>query len=304
MINLDFILQNQTAFVIVCSLISLMVGSFLNVVIYRLPVMLELAWKQELQHAQDDIDNDISNSNFDATLTTEATQTFNLATPRSRCPHCSHEISALQNIPVISYIALGGKCGNCKIKISPRYPAIEALTALLSGFIAWYFYTSPTAAIAAICLTWALIALTWIDYDTYLLPDNITLPLVWAGLIVNYFEFFTTLESAVWGAVAGYLTLWSVFWLFKLITGKEGMGYGDFKLLAALGAWLGWQFLPIIILLSSLVGAVIGIGMIIFSDHEKSKPIPFGPYLAIAGWIALVWGEQINQAYLRYVGLL
>lgn len=294
--SLQLILNNPVAFIAVCTAISLMVGSFLNVVIYRLPIMMENAWRNEIQQS-------LAENNGTQTINQDVTEPFNLITPRSRCPGCSTQITALQNIPIISYLILGGKCKHCGIAIPWRYPAIELLTALLSGFIAWHFYSTPVTAAAAILLTWSLIALTGIDYDTYLLPDNITLPLLWLGLIVNYFGLFTTLESAFWGAIAGYLTLWSVFWLFKLITGKEGMGYGDFKLLAALGAWLGWQMLPAIILLSSLVGAVIGIAMIIFSGHEKSKPIPFGPYLAIAGWIALVWGNQINQAYINYVGL-
>lgn len=293
----DLILLNPLLFISITVLVGLMVGSFLNVVIFRLPVMLENAWRSEIAEYAD------QPGDKQPGINTTAEQPFNLITPRSRCPECNRQITALENIPVISYLLLGGKCKNCKTSISWRYPAIELLTAVLSGLVAWQFFATPYAAIAAVVLTWALITLTWIDYDTYLLPDNITLPLVWLGLIVNYFGLFTSLESALWGAVAGYLALWSVFWLFKLLTGKEGMGYGDFKLLAALGAWLGWQMLPVIILLSSLVGAVIGIAMIVFAKHEKSKPIPFGPYLAIAGWIALLWGERINQYYLNYVGL-
>ena len=184
-----------------------------------------------------------------------------------------------------------------------RYPMVEALTAILSALVAWHFFPQIETALAALLLTWALIALTGIDYDTYLLPDNITLPLLWAGLIVNYFGIVTAFSSAFWGAVAGYLILWSVFWLFKLITGKDGMGYGDFKLLAALGAWLGWEMLPVIIILSSLVGAVVGISLIVFASRETSKPIPFGPYLAVAGFIAMLWGAQINQSYLSFSGL-
>ena len=284
---IELILDNQLAFCGVAALVSLMVGSFLNVVIYRLPVMLENSWREELAAytAEDTATAEQGRVPTDVPSTTPADnevtdqQRFNLSTPRSRCPQCNHPISALENIPVISYLVLGGKCSDCRTPIAWRYPAIEALTAFLCGYIAWQMFATPVAALAAIGLTWALIALTWIDYDTYLLPDNITLPLLWAGLIVNYFGLFTSLQSALWGAVAGYLVLWSVFWLFKLVTGKEGMGYGDFKLLAALGAWLGWEMLPVIILLSSLVGAIIGIAMIVFADHEKSKPIPFGPYL-------------------------
>ena len=307
---INLILENQIAFTAVAAIFSLMVGSFLNVVIYRLPVMLENAWRAELNDYVAQGDAPTASNIAERSTTTghelpgeQNSKAFNLSTPRSRCPECDHPIGALENIPVFSYLALKGKCKACRAPISWRYPAIEALTALLCSFIAWQMFANPVAAVAAITLTWTLIALTWIDYDTYLLPDNITLPLVWAGLIVNYFGLFTTLESALWGAVAGYLILWSVFWLFKFVTGKEGMGYGDFKLLAALGAWLGWEMLPAIILLSSLVGATIGIAMIAFANHEKSKPIPFGPYLAIAGWIALVWGQQINQAYLHYMGL-
>lgn len=297
---IQLILENPVAFVSVAAIVSLMVGSFLNVVIYRLPIMLENAWRAELDEYNKPAE---ATANHD-TKAKESSQPFNLSTPRSRCPSCSHAISTIENIPVFSYLALRGKCRSCRTPISWRYPAIEALTAVLCGFIAWQMFATPAAALAAIALTWALIALTWIDYDTYLLPDNITLPLIWAGLIANYYGLFTTLQSAVWGAIFGYLVLWSVFWLFKIITGKEGMGYGDFKLLAALGAWLGWELLPIVVLLSSLVGAAIGIAMIVFANHEKSKPIPFGPYLAIAGWIALVWGEQINHAYFRYMGLI
>jgi len=297
MLTIELLSQNQILFVIICSLFSLMVGSFLNVVIYRLPVIMENAWRAEIKQFQQD------ESNISEPATTEPSEAFNLLVPRSRCPQCNNAINALQNIPVISYVVLGGKCKNCKAPISSRYPLVEAITAILSGVVAWYFFAEPLTAIAAIGLTWCLIALTGIDYDTYLLPDSITLPLLWAGLLINYFGLITSFESAFWGAIAGYMVLWTIFWAFKLLTGKEGMGYGDFKLLAALGAWLGWQLLPVIIILSSLVGAVIGIGLIVFSGHDKQKPIPFGPYLAIAGWIALVWGEQINQAYFRYMGL-
>jgi leader peptidase (prepilin peptidase)/N-methyltransferase len=297
--TIDIILQHQVLFVSICSLFSLLVGSFLNVVIYRLPIIMENAWRSEIEQFQQG-DNSITEPTTTAASNAE---TFNLLTPRSRCPQCNTAISALQNIPIISYLFLAGKCKHCKTPISARYPLVEAITATLSGVIAWHFFAEPVTAIAAIILTWCLIALTGIDYDTYLLPDSITLPLVWAGLIINYFGLVTSFESAFWGAIAGYMTLWLIYWGFKLLTGKEGMGYGDFKLLAALGAWLGWQLLPVIIILSSLVGAVIGISLIIFSGHEKQKPIPFGPYLAIAGWIALVWGEQINSAYMRYMGL-
>ena len=289
---LNLILENQTLFIICCALFGLMVGSFLNVVIYRLPVMLEREWKRESAEALSQSDADNTDD-----------EAFNLVTPRSRCSKCQSPIHAWQNIPVISFLLLGGKCSNCKTAISWRSPLVELITAVLTAIVAWHFFPSSYAALAAIGLTWALIALTGIDYDTYLLPDNITLPLVWLGLIANYFGLITSFESAFWGAIAGYMSLWSIFWLFKLITGKEGMGYGDFKLLAALGAWLGWEMLPVIIILSSLVGAVVGIALMVFANHEKTKPIPFGPYLATAGWIAMIWGAELNNMYLIYAGL-
>jgi leader peptidase (prepilin peptidase)/N-methyltransferase len=228
-------------------------------------------------------------------------ETLSLASPRSRCPHCSHPISALENIPLISYfLILRGKCRGCGQKISVRYPIIEAVTCLLSGYAAWHFGQSWQAA-GALILIWCLIALTMIDFDTQLLPDSITLPLLWLGLALNLDNTFTQIDNAVIGAMAGYLSLWSVFWLFKLATGKEGMGYGDFKLLAALGAWFGWSMLPAIILLSSVVGAVVGILLIACNRQGRNMPIPFGPYLAAAGIIALFWGAQINQHYLGLI---
>lgn len=231
-----------------------------------------------------------------------ANETYNLLKPDSHCPNCQCEIKPWQNIPILSYISLGGKCANCEEKISIRYPLIEACTAILSGVIAVYFGASEQT-LALLLLTWGLIALTMIDIDHQLLPDSITLPLMWLGILLSTQGIFTDLESSVWGAIGGYLSLWSVFWLFKLLTGKEGMGYGDFKLLAALGAWMGWQALPLIIILSSVVGAVIGIACIIIMGRDKNVPIPFGPYLAIAGWIALLWGNQLTQAYLNYAGI-
>ena len=217
--------------------------------------------------------------------------------PRSACPACSHQITAIENIPVISYLALRGKCRGCGTKISARYPAVEALTAVLSGLVAWHFGFG-LAGCSALLLLWALVALTFIDADTQLLPDSITLPLLWLGLIVNLNHGFTDINSAVLGAIFGYLSLWSIYWLFKLITKKEGMGYGDFKLLAALGAWLGWQKLLLIILLSSVVGAVVGIVLIILARLGRNVPLPFGPYLAMAGFIALLWGDGIMKSYL------
>ena len=277
-----------------CSLVlGLLVGSFLNVVIYRLPKMMERDWQNQCREFI------ASDSNL-AALPEEnkQQQPFNLMIPASTCPHCGHKIRAWENIPVVSYLFLKGKCSNCKSSISARYPIIELTTGLLSIAVIYYVGINWNG-LAALVFTWSLIALTMIDIDTYLLPDDITLPLLWLGLIVNSLGGFTDLSSAVWGAIAGYLALWSVYKLFKLITGKEGMGYGDFKLLAALGAWMGWQMLPQIILLSSLVGAVIGITMIVIRGRDKNIPIPFGPYLAIAGWIAFVWGDTINQSYLK-----
>lgn len=267
--------------------VGLIVGSFLNVVIHRLPKMMEREWKQQCELLLD----------TNNTSTTENTHPFNLMVPRSRCPHCGHAITALQNIPVISYLVLRGKCAGCKAAISPRYPIIELVTGLLSVAVVGYLGLTSTALLGLV-FTWCLITLTMIDADTQLLPDDITLPLLWLGLIANSFGVFTTLESALWGAIGGYMVLWSIFWLFKLLTGKEGMGYGDFKLLAALGAWMGWQVLPQIIILSSLVGAVVGIALMLIKKRGKEVPIPFGPYLAVAGWIAFVWGDSINRHYL------
>lgn len=277
-----------------CALVlGLLVGSFLNVVIYRLPKMMERDWQKQCS------DFLASDSNI-AVLPTqnEKQEPFNLMVPASRCPSCGHKIRAWENIPVISYLCLGGKCSSCKTAISIRYPIIELVTGVLS-IIAIAYFGINWSGLAALILTWSLIALTMIDIDTYLLPDDITLPLLWLGLIINSFGVFTDLPSALWGAIAGYMSLWLVYQTFKLVTGKEGMGFGDFKLLAALGAWMGWQMLPQIILLSSLVGAVIGIAMIIIRGRDKNIPIPFGPYLAIAGWIAFIWGETINQTYLK-----
>lgn len=262
-----------------------MVGSFLNVVIHRLPKMMEREWREQC-------------SEMNGTTVPPAAA-YNLVIPRSACPACGHMISAWENIPVFSWLVLRGRCSHCHTTISPRYPVIEALTGLLSGFVAWHFGFG-VAALAALLFIWALIALTFIDLDTQLLPDSITQPLLWGGLLLNLNGLFTSLDSALIGAVGGYLVLWSIYWLFKLIAKKEGMGYGDFKLLAAIGAWLGWQMLPLVILLSSMVGAVIGITMILFAGHGRQVPIPFGPYLAGGGLIALFWGKQISQAYLGF----
>ncbi|WP_300444408.1 A24 family peptidase [Zoogloea sp.] len=283
------IFQDPLVFVTTCTLLGLFVGSFLNVVIHRLPVMMEHEWQAEAASLRGEDEG-----------VTASPQRFNLATPRSRCPHCGHLISALENIPVVSYILLRGRCRHCSASISPRYPLIEVLCAVLSGFTALHFGYG-LAAVGALVFVWSMIALCFIDLDTQLLPDSITLPLLWLGLLLNLGNTYTDITGAVVGAAAGYLTLWSVYWLFKLATGKEGMGYGDFKLLAAIGAWLGWQILPLTILLSSLVGAVVGIALIVFRRHGREIPIPFGPYLAAAGLLALYWGTPLTAAY---VGLL
>lgn len=282
MIAIGF-LRDPAAFVSTCTVLGLCVGSFLNVVIRRLPKMLERQWR--------------TNCAEFAGAESPPAETFNLVAPRSRCPSCGHQIAALENIPLVSYFLLGGKCAACKARISPRYPLVEALTGMLSGYAAWRFGFSP-AAFGALLFSWAMIALAFIDLDTSYLPDNITLPLLWAGLVLNLYGIFTDLESAVVGAAAGYLALWSVFWTYKLATGKDGMGYGDFKLLGAIGAWLGWKMLPLVILLSSVAGAAIGIALIVFARHERGTPIPFGPYLAIAGLIALFHGAAITKHYL------
>lgn len=275
-------------------ILGLLVGSFLNVVIYRLPVMMEREWTQECKLLLD-IDQPQEPNE-------QAQEPFNLAVPKSRCPHCGTPIKAWQNIPVISYLILGGRCSNCSAGISIRYPIIEAVTGLLSAYVVWHFGFTMQALLALV-FTWSLISLTMIDADHKLLPDQITLPLLWLGIIANLFNQFVTIEQAIWGAVAGYLSLWSVYWAFKLLTGKEGMGYGDFKLLAALGAWMGWQNLPVIIILSSLVGAIIGIIILKASNQGKDTALPFGPYLAIAGWIAFFWGDQIIASYLSFANI-
>ena len=278
------ILQDSPVFFVSCTtILGLMIGSFLNVVIYRLPEMMKRNWLQQC-----------------AELQGEAVQTlpeFNLFTPRSTCIHCGHKIIAWENIPIISYLFLRGRCSQCHASISPRYPMVEAATAIISGFVAWHFGYG-FVALAALIFVWSLIALAAIDLDTQLLPDDITLPLLWIGLLVNINHGFTDIQSAVIGAIAGYLSLWSIYWCFKLITGKEGMGYGDFKLLAAIGAWLGWSMLPLVILFSSLVGALVGIGLILAAKLNKSIPIPFGPYLVGGALIALFWGEQLIHTYI------
>lgn len=266
-------------------MLGLMVGSFLNVVIHRLPKMLEHEWQAQCAELSGE--------------PPEAGPRYNLMVPGSACPHCGHKIGALENIPIISYLALRGKCRACGAAISLRYPIVEAITGASSAFAAWHFGFGA-AGLGALLLIWALIALTFIDFDTQLLPDAITMPLLWLGLIFSFPVTFTDVHSAVIGAIAGYLSLWSVYWLFKLATGKEGMGYGDFKLLSALGAWLGWQMLPLVILLSSVVGTAVGIGLIFAARHGRNVPIPFGPYLAGGGLIALLWGHELTRTYLQF----
>jgi leader peptidase (prepilin peptidase)/N-methyltransferase len=276
-------------------ILGLIVGSFLNVVIYRLPIMLLREWRQDCREfLTEKFPDELVASQASANVQ----EKYNLIVPRSKCPHCGHHISALENIPVISYLFLKGRCKECKTHISLRYPIIETLSALLAVTVAWRFGVS-FEFFFAVLLSWGLISLTMIDFDHQYLPDQITLPFLWLGLIVNLTGMYTDLSSAVIGASVGYMSLWLVFHIFKLITGKEGMGFGDFKLLAVFGAWLGWQMLPAIILISSLIGSVVGILLIVFKQHDKGKPIPFGPYLAGAGWIAMLWGHQINTLYFR-----
>ena len=272
------------AFLITCSaLVGLCIGSFLNVVIHRLPKMLERQWLTDAADMRGEPEPDIPK--------------IGLATPRSRCPHCGHQITALENIPLVSYLFLRGRCAHCKAPIGIRYPIVEIITAALSAAIAWKFGFGWQTA-GALLLVWSLVALAFIDLDTFLLPDNITLPLVWLGLLFNLNNVFVSLNDAVVGAMAGYLSLWSVYWLFKLVTGKEGMGYGDFKLLAAIGAFLGWQALPAVIMLSSVVGACVGISLMIFARHGRETPIPFGPYLAAAGILSIFFGDSLSSLFI------
>lgn len=285
--------SNAVAALVTTGALGLVIGSFLNVVIHRLPVMLQRTWLRQCQ--------EMSGAETSAA---DAEETYNLITPRSRCPHCNHNITALQNIPVISFLWLKGKCVACGHPISWRYPVVELLTAILSMVVVWHFGITFAGG-AALLFTWMLIALAVIDFDHQILPDNLTLPLIWIGLLVNLYPnpAFAPLTSAVIGAIAGYLSLWSVFHIFKLITGKEGMGYGDFKLFAAFGAWLGWQNLPLIVLLASLVGAIMGGALILVLGRDRQLPIPFGPFLCAAGWIALLWGNDLTRFYLQFAGL-
>lgn len=277
--------DNLLLLLIYSFLIGSFLGSFLNVVIHRVPLMLERQWKADCQ--------ELLSINSNNPLLSK----YNLWVPRSHCPSCNHQVKVIENIPIISYLFLKGKCSNCGVKISLQYPLVELLTAILTTIVVWK-YGFSIQSLGAVIFTWYLIALSGIDIKTQYLPDNMTLPLLWLGIILNIFSTYTDLTSSVLGAIFGYLSLWLVFHIFKFVTGKEGMGYGDFKLLAALGAWMGWQLLPLIILLSSAVGAIIGITMIVTKLQERSKPIPFGPYLAVAGWIAMLYGEQLMGLYL------
>lgn len=279
---------NHSLYVFIVALFGLLVGSFLNVVIHRLPIMMERDWHSQCAEITG--------------IDTEKCESFGLVQPRSKCPNCGHQITALENIPLISYVILRGRCKHCNAKISIRYPLVELLTALMSALVAWHFGFGWASA-CALVITWSLIALTFIDLDHQLLPDSITLPLLWLGLLASLIPVFADAHSSIIGAAVGYLSLWSVYQLFRIVTSKEGMGFGDFKLLGMLGAWMGWQALPVIILMSSLVGAVVGISLILLKRHERTNPIPFGPYLAAAGWITLLWGEDISSFYFRVAGI-
>lgn len=278
---------SSSLFIAVMAMLGLIVGSFLNVVIHRLPQMMEQEWRSQCRQLLE--------------IPTPAGEParLSLVYPRSRCPHCGHMIRWHENIPVISYLFLRGACSHCHEHISLRYPVVELAAALLAAIAAWHFGFG-LAAVAATLLSWALLTLSLIDLDTRYLPDDITLPLLWLGLGLNLFGMFAPLHSAVIGAILGYGIFWLVFQVFRLVTGKEGMGYGDFKLLAMLGAWLGWQALPLIILLASFLGAAVGISLMVMRGRDRHEPIPFGPYLAGAGWVALIWGHDINAAYLNW----
>ena len=276
-------------------IVGLIVGSFLNVVIHRLPIMMERQWRQQCSEFMAGENENLPRHPLEE-------ERYDLVSPGSRCPHCGHHIRAVENIPVISYLIQRGRCTSCKAPISPRYPLVELASAILSMTVVWQLGLSPAAG-AALVLTWSLVSLSAIDVDHQMLPDVITLPLIWVGLLLNLSGLFTDIHASVVGAVAGYLALWTVYKGFKWTTGKEGMGYGDFKLLAMLGAWLGWQALPVIILLSSVVGAAVGITLVAIRGQDKNIPIPFGPYLAAAGWLTLLWGKDITGYYFSTMGL-
>ena len=266
--------------------LGLLVGSFLNVLVYRLPIMMFAEWRVQARAFLDLPEEPVE-------------RVFNLMWPRSECPHCGHTIRAWHNLPVLGWLLLRARCADCRQPISARYPLVELATGFISGGLAWYLGAGPTLWLMLL-LSWALLAMSLIDFDHHLLPDSLVLPLLWVGLVANAFEVFTTLESALWGAVAGYLSLWSVYWLFRLLTGREGMGHGDFKLLALLGAWGGWQILPLVQLMSSVLGAVLGSLWLRWRGATSGTPIPFGPFLSLSGWVALLWGSEITRAYLQF----
>ena len=290
---IDLLSASPPILVLICVVLGLLIGSFLNVIVYRLPIVMERDWKQQCYDYLE-----IENAEPHTHLTSEKFEVFNLWKPDSHCLECNHEIRIWENIPVLSFVLLGGKCSKCKMSISVRYPSVEVVTGILSGLVA-YTFGATWLTLAVLILTWSLVVLTLIDFDHQLLPDVITLPLLWLGLLVNTldFGFGVSLEEAVIGAIAGYSILWAFYWVFKLATGKEGMGYGDFKLLSALGAWMGWKSLLLIIGLSSIVCAILGLIMILAKRSDKSMPIPFGPFLAGAGFIMLIWGPQISSFY-------
>jgi len=291
---IDLFGSSLSLFLAGIALLGLIVGSFLNVVIWRLPQMLRREWASQCyEYLQENIPA------LETTIQphfSKNTKPFNLITPPSHCPQCNHKISVVENIPLISFLFLKGRCRHCKTSISWRYPLIEIFTALLSVIVAFVFGLN-LQTFAGLILTWSLFTLSVIDWEHQILPDDITFPLLWLGLIFNIQHVFTDITSAVIGAIAGYLFLWSVYWLFKLFTGKEGMGYGDFKLLAMLGAWLGWSALLKIVLISSFLGAGLGITLILLKRHSKEQPIPFGPFLALGGWVTMLWGDKISKFY-------
>ena len=305
---IDLFRDSPAVYLGVVGMIGLLVGSFLNVVIHRLPIMMDREWEAGLRELEAEKAGAVSGALAsaggpgaeptlaDARGAADEPEPFNLAVPRSRCPSCGTAISAWRNVPIVSWLLLRGRCAHCHAPISVRYPLVEAATMLLSLAVAWRFGPTPEAALGLV-VTWFLVAMSMIDVDRQLLPDSLTLPLMWIGLLASLLPVFAEVRDAVVGAALGYLILWSIYWLFRMVTGKEGMGYGDFKLLAALGALLGWQVLPMVILLSSLVGAVVGIGIILATRRSKEIPIPFGPYLAAAGWIAMLWGDALNGWY-------
>lgn len=285
---IDFWRSNNLLFAYSMGVLGLLVGSFINVLVHRLPQMLMRDWQSQARELLE-----LPAGKDDAS--------FNVLMPRSSCPHCAYTIKPWENIPLLSWVLLRGKCSACRQAISIRYPLVELACAVLSMLVAWH-YGASWAALVMLVLTWGLLAMSLIDADQQLVPDVLVLPLLWLGLIVNSFTVFVSLSDAVWGAVIGYLSLWSIFWLFKLATGKDGIGYGDFKLLALIGAWGGWQVLPVTLLLSSVVGAVVGLLIWRVQGHDYSKPLAFAPYLALAGWIALLWNDKLTDSYLQLLG--